>query len=1114
LKGAPEVGGAGSAGDSSDSMGGQRGGEAVLAIDEQDRARAAGVAPADRRGRLLVEAAAGTGKTAVLVERVLNYLVSGDGTLDRMAVVTFTEMAAAELVVRLRQGLLERLRAPGDAEGAARLRRGLADLETAQVGTIHALCLELLRSRPFEAGIDPGFAVADDLTRRLLFLESWEEFLRSIGGDESGFDAAEDLGLLSEASLRQAAHALHAVEPTRLPRPSGEHGVDFARRWAALRDLGRRGAAQAPANQKLHGWFVAFNSRVDEIDRLAERERQREVLRNPLKVDLRVGRAEEVEAKRTRDALAEHVARLTADLGHERLCEVAHWLVRVAESYRRRTSAGGEGRGQLDFDQLVRGALELLRQRPDVRAEFAARFPVVLVDEFQDTDRWQVELLRLLTEDEAGEGAGAAARGEVRSFCVVGDPKQSIYRFRGADLETYGALREAWGEAAVVRLRRTFRPLPRLAEWINRVMAAAFEPAPGAPLAAYETPFHAQQAIEPTVEPGEGGVRWLELECATPESVEGVRAAEADAWARLAHRLVREGAATVRERRLGAEVLRPARFGDVALLLPKLPEVAPYEEAFARYGVPFRVLSGRGYYRREEIHALVELLRALADPGDTLAVVAALRGPACGCSDRALLAYSLAPGAHRFELGAWPTARIAASAPDPEAAREVAQGLETLRDLHRSTSGLPLPDLVAEALERSGLFVYFALQQRGDQRVANLRKAVELARRVEATGRGSLLAFVGWLEQLLDEKAEEPDSAEQDDPADEVRILTVHGAKGLEFPVVFLGGLASGQRPADSGLRVLPGAAGLELAVGSRRTTLGWKAAEEGDVVRQRAEEKRLLYVGLTRARDLLVLPREAHLALRWQSPIFSVLRGALERVGSADGASVWRAGDLPLPPMSAPSRVSVEALFAAATRAPASPESPAAPPGPIEAPRIVRPSAGVRGIAELTEAEVQALALGRAVHEVIARTLRGEPEAALAPPRKETALLAAAFLESDLARRARAAPQCLIEEVFVERGLSGALIEGQIDLAFLENGRWIVADYKTDRVARAARAAIAARAEHHAAQVALYAVALTRLTRIEVAEVHLVFLAAGETVVFTGQALAEKLARATAAFG
>ncbi len=1070
-------------------------------VDHAERELARGATLASRRGRWLVEASAGTGKTSVLIDRALAYVRTGERRLGELAIVTFTEAAAAELKMRLRAGIGQAL-ATADDEERQRLVAALGELESAAIGTIHAFCVELLRLRPVEAGLDPSFGVADELTRRLLFAEVWDDWLRRHEIPDAAFEAALDLGFDGEAQLRQAAQTLAEVPPEALPQAWFKE-TDLLAGWERAYATARSGLRACDPKGALSRNFQDALRTLDEWRALPAREWQRKLIASGLQVGKRAGKKEfEQRAIEAREAVNQELTTLRERLLHLRLCEFAGWLAGAGAAYRERTARAG----LVDFDEQLRRARQLLLDTPAARAEFRKRYPVVMVDEFQDTDRVQTEIVLLLAD---AHDANDADGGDARGLFLVGDPKQSIYRFRGADLESYNRL--VLAEVPVERrlaLRQSFRPLPALAEFVNAAMSLVMAPAPGREAAAYEAEYRALSAVLGGAEPRGGGVLHLELGPAPGARGGEVRALEADALARFAHAAVVGGEVEVREREAGAAgTVRPARFGDVALLLPKMTELAAYEEAFHRYGVPFRVLGGRHYYRRDEVHALLEILRALADPGDAGAVVAALRGPGFGVSDAELLAYALAQGRPRLDAVAGVRPERLAASPDPTAAERCAAALRSLIDLREAVLASPLADLVAEVMERTGLLPYFALQYRGEQRVANLHKAIDVARRIESAGRRDLQSFMRWMESLLEEEPEESDSPYLEGEGNAVRVTTVHRAKGLEYPVVLLGGLMGGRAP-DMGLQVLRrDDGGIELRIPDKRGTLGWRAAQALEDERGAAEEKRLLYVALTRARDLLVLPFVApEAAGRGLAPLFRHLYGAGEAGPGRHNARTLVADELPVPPTAAgPQHLDLAALLAGHAAGEGAPEA-AARAAWQERERatlaagVVRPS-GAPGARELPAvalaARERARRLGNAAHARIAAALHGAPapEAVELPPeeRRRAAELAQGFLDSPLAARARAADagRRQIEMPLAARLADGTVLDGQIDLAFIEGGAWVVVDYKYARP----EARDAALAERHERQLRLYAEALVTATGTEVREAWLYFLAEGAAV-------------------
>ena len=1123
--------------------------------DATARRRARGVEAGDRRGRLLVEAAAGTGKTTVLVERVLHTVASGDQPLSRIAVVTFTEAAAAELKERLRSKVTERLATaetttaeidPGATaqEGAIRrrLRRALADLEVAAVGTIHSFCLELLKQRPVEAGVDPGFKVADAFQQRLLKTRAWESLLRGMEGEAAGLEAAFDLGLANERELRRIAMSLATVERQRLPKPEAGALAHWHQEWNRMGALLERALGLATPGgalaRRLQGVLAAYG----ELSRQGEREQQGALLAAEFKIDKRGGTKREIEAKELRNEARALLDGLTALLWDVKLRQLAWWLSGLQPAYRQLA----QREGWLDFDSLIRLALDTLKRQPQVLADFQQRYPVLLVDEFQDTDPLQTELILLL----AGEEKSAAVEGGPRSLFLVGDPKQSIYRFRGADLENYNrVLDQAIGRGRRVLLTQSFRPLPAIAAWVNEVMARVMRPAAGEAGAAdpdpkpdqperklhsYEAPYRELIARPLAAQPAEGGVLYLELDLPVKSSVEESREIEAEGFARCIHHLVGAGRGQVRDRRTGE--VRGATYGDIALLLPKLTMLDTYERVFHRRGLPFRVIGGRHYYRRDEVHALISILKALADPGDPVAVMAALRGPGFALSDAQLAAWALCRPRPRLEAVPGAARPNFASSPDPAAARQVAATLDLLRSLHLETRRLPLPELVSAVLERTGLLASPLHGEEGEQRVANLRKVIEVARRVEAGGVSAPSAFVRWLESLLEEEPEESDSPYLEGTGATVQLMTVHKAKGLEFPIVLLGGLPSGAGRGSQRLRTYERDDGeLALYLARGKGTRGADEAHERDQLRQRAETKRLLYVATTRARDLLVLP---------YSPEGSGKQGDLFRELYAEGVGqpsavaaahrLLRAAELaPLAEHRSGPRIDGSQLKAGTGRERLRQRSQAmaAVAGSSARSTLLRPSDEEPASAETLPAagggkEVEkrraAFRIGDAAHLLLEHALNGASfdDVALSPrltatERRRAMELAHRFLGSDLDQRARAvAPERRFTELAVTlavgdgQGDEAKVLDGQIDLAFEEDDGWVVVDYKTNRLRAGEEGAVA---EGYESQLGLYADALSRVAAAPVKEVHLVFLATGETVCYDGPRLAALRSKAAA---
>ncbi len=462
-------------------------------------------------------------------------------------------------------------------------------------------------------------------------------------------------------------------------------------------------------------------------------------------------------------------------------------LTRVEAAY----EALKRRRRALDFNDLEEGAVGLLQR--DLAAGgtlLASRPTVVLVDEFQDNNRRQLELVRLL----AGDGIG---RLRDRALVVVGDPKQSIYRFRGADVSVFGRITDlVAGDAGPLRFAENFRSAPGIIAFVN----ALFERYMGPPDAArppYEVPFGPEDALEArrpgatgaAVENGAGAaVEVISLPANEPAEIRKTREMEA---------------AVRRIRQLLAEGVRP---GQIAVLLRTLAHAPPLQRGLEAAGIPAHVVKGYGFYGASEICDVLCLLATLDCPLDDLSLAAVLRSPFAGISDDALLLLARPdPAARPRPLhSAFQRGRLALPVPPlPEADRvRLAAFAAWHHELRARKDRTPLPELIEEALERSDYVAACLTRAGGDQQLANLRKLVEQARAFEGRPGRTLRDFVRDLERAVSEEPRETAAQVVGETEDVVRIMTIHAAKGLEFPVVVVPGCAD-QMPGDRGPVVL-----------------------------------------------------------------------------------------------------------------------------------------------------------------------------------------------------------------------------------------------------------------------------------------------------------------------
>lgn len=868
----------------------------------------------------IVEAAAGTGKTRILVERLLEVVASGAGELAGIVVVTFTEKAAGELKLRVREAIehgrqREQARGGAGAERVRRLEQALEQLEEAHISTIHGFCADLLREHPVEAGVDPDFAVQGDEPTGLSLFEAtfarWLDETRHAlpPGLKRVLRRRPDYGS-PITQLLQAASAL--LEHRDLPSLWAEVPFALAERVDAFVETSLRPLAAVLAEG------VAARAlpleKVLPLLTLAE--------------DLAPGQPrdyEELEARlwtlkvsrylsiRRRHALAERLESAVETFleAHEAFkaasgAQLAPLLQRELVPCLERYERAKRDSGQLDFFDLLLRARELLVGDASVRAELQRRFTHVFIDEFQDTDPLQAEILLLLCADDPAETELSKLRPQPGKLFIVGDPKQSIYRFRRADVTLYQGLRERLvGEGAAVELRleSSFRAVPPLQQAINAAFAPLLDGSEGqasyVPLAPFRPAHDEQPALValPIPKPYGYGQRVTK---------KAVRRSEPEAVAAWIDWLLSESGWRVTTRRAPNEPV-PVQAHHVCLLFKQLRTAwdgdltRPYIEALERRGVPHVVVGGRSFFAREEVEALIAALRVIEWPADDLSVYATLRGPLFGFDDETLLLYQRAGGRFRAhkkaedvdaeaESNASPVDAAATLAAEAAGAARVRAALALLGKLHGGRNHRPLAETVGRLLTETRCLAGFALRPNGEQAVASLLRLQELARRFQRSEALSFRSFIQYLEGQLEAEVADADNPLIEEDAGGVRMMSVHRAKGLEFPVVVLADVACGPQNRASELadrelglyaRALCGCAPREL-----------QDRQEEQDAREAAEELRLLYVAATRARDILLVPtlpeRKGHEERfeSWLGPLDPILHAAPGETSPGSGRS------------------------------------------------------------------------------------------------------------------------------------------------------------------------------------------------------------------------------------
>lgn len=1117
---------------------------------------------------LWVEAAAGTGKTHELVQRLVNLL--GQGVpVQNIVAVTFTRKAAGELKLRLRQALEEARRDPGRTPTHPALNQALLQLEDARVGTIHSFCAEMLHERPVQAGIDPNFVELDEGEARRLYDRVFRRFIQQRLAEPSatlgralarppGFDNRGPLARLADAGWELVRWRDFDAPWQTDTLDLGAHLEHFADRVIELSDLSEQRSrddddlyrALAPAREWV-GWLQraeldggrtepAMEARL--LGLLPQLKRAK-----PKKFGMYAEGLSRLDLLETRDKLLLDLeafkrradAQLAVGLRQE-LSEV----VTAYEAYKHRL-------GALDFEDLLLVVRDLLRDDPEVRAYLQARFTHLLVDEFQDTDPLQTEILLLLSADDPAESDWHLVRPRPGSLFLVGDPKQSIYRFRRADVLQYQRVRSQLAAQGVARvqLSHSFRATAQIQDAINLAFSPhmskggdgqpSYVPLQGGPPAPPEQP--ALLAVPVPYPHGRYGVTGFAVAQDLPRALGGFLQ-----W------LLQDSGWTVR-RPGGSGEREPVAAHHVALLFRRLSSGAkdltrPYVAQLEQRDIPHLLVGSRSFQAREEIDALVAACSAIEWPEDELSVLATLRGPLLAIADDLLLRYrqhakSLHP------LSPRPNGLPA----DLNCVREA---LDLLQTLWASRNSRPLPTTVNHLLAATRAHASFGLRPAGDQVLANVQRVVDMARGFEMQGG---LSFRGFVERLIEEtqrpRSHESPTFEEDAPG--VRLMTVHSAKGLEFPIVVLADIGSGNRAVNPGrsLHADKRRVGLRLMDCSPRELL-----DQLDTERQLEEEEavRLAYVAATRARDLLVLPGvgEGTSGLfakndprtSWTAPLEKVFYPPVQRYRRPDpapgvpivhhqtvlglpdnqqrnkaciapGQHVGRAGGPPVVWMdptqlkpSAPLHSGlVHERYLAKDEAGAAEASLSAyqawrsqhievtEAGQTSAVDLISASEtdlGPEGFSGFVEpvliakdpARPKGARFGTLVHAIL-RDVDFEAEAASiedlsamhgrllgATPQEVEAAVGPvqSALQHDLLQRARRASRRHREYPVLFDTDEGQRVDGSIDLTFLEDGAWVVVDFKTDADPQEHRA-------QHLRQMQWYMTALSGLMGTEV---------------------------------
>ena len=834
----------------------------------------------------LVEAGAGSGKTSIMAGRVAILLAQGVQPKN-IAAITFTEFAASELGIRIERFVNELAagKIPSDLDKAfatdipsgqrANLSRAKKTLDELTCTTIHGFAQALIKPYPAEAGIDPGAQIVDPAEGDLAFEERYQAWLRKHLSAERDDDIIAELVINDETrSLAAIRSIADFLRKSRDAKPSNHVWSNArAKRFADTVSTFKREVSRfkfrEDQTQDTCQAFVELAKILTDFASLTEPPHSRVLIKAagiPLspacvtqsgaKRQLRTKGAWEKAAATAGRPRADGTKAFDACLVRYDACHEAfaalmemvagELLVRITQTMQELLTDWSQYKRSaalLDFDDLLYSARDLLATHEDIRKALANRFQHVLVDEFQDTDPLQIEILWRLCGEPPKDGNPHPLARVPRpgALFLVGDPKQAVYRFRGADVNAYLGARTAVGKNAILEIVANFRSVEPILAFVNNRFAKPLSLGAGQP---------GFTALAATRDAKQAGLAVTALDVTVEgdkPSADALRDAEAERVAELCMRLV--GNVQVHER----DQWRPCRFGDIALLAPVGTELWRFEEALEDQGIQVSTQAGKGFFHRQEIQDLIAVTRAIADPRDTLALGALLRGPLVGLTETELL--DIAEGIpidpnrpNRLpNLMLWTDL----SHINHDLARHVIEILQSIAKRARSTTPyILLSDAISLLDVRAQLSQRF--RTAADRALANVDLYLEMSRAYDVRGLRTFARDMraNWEEQVRQIEGR-PDAEEQS-----VALITIHAAKGLEWPTVIPinmtgtpkteTGLMHDRRSDEFAIPIL----GIEPA--------GYAAIRSWNDTELARERVRLWYVAATRARDLLVLPRHS----------------------------------------------------------------------------------------------------------------------------------------------------------------------------------------------------------------------------------------------------------------
>ena len=841
---------------------------------------------------LIVVAGAGSGKTRVLVERYLQLLENNPSwKLNALVAITFTREAAFEMRNRVRISLEEHVANAQEEDKLSRWAQLLSEMDTARIDTIHGLCVTILRANAAQAGIDPKFEVLDEVDATILLEDIVSDILQDLDAPLtqlfSAYESSKIIESLTRANLINANFKAIPDNPEELLK-------QWYEQWAKIISESQDALLNSdevhhvlqrgyPAEDKLGALAIQYCDYLEQIAKQNDAQTLYELMiecyrqgavGNKGSAGAWGGKEAKQEAaeqlRAVRDLIDNLLGRIGAplnELDQETARLLPLWyqiLLQVQTAYRLHKRENS----LLDFDDLERITASLLKDE-SVRERYRnAEYKHLLVDEFQDTNDLQWDIVQSLASLDHGG-----------SLFVVGDPKQSIYQFRGADVSVFNSVRDKIAKNKAgkeVPLSESFRTHQRLVDQFNELFSRILVRDEASPVKEFEVVLDKRMTASRKESPEQAVLECLLLDyqqrdeegnySTYPNSNRKIRYSSDDVRRWEAYELAQHINALIAEKRPVFDKekrgYRVAGYGDVAILFQSMSHVNIYETVFKSLGIPFMTVAGRGYYSRQEVWDMLDLLRTLHNPADNLSLATVLRSPMFGFSDDMLLALRLIPNENPDKREPMPLWDALSYACENEVTGITSDDLpliefavSTLHDLRLMAGRVSISELMRHILAKTGYLAILTGLPDGARRRGNIEKLLQLA---ESSGKITLGKFSQYLSDLTAREVREGEALLDSQGA--VKMMTVHASKGLEFPIVILAD-ASWSRGSGGGTDTVMNDVkyGLSCQVfddTQNKYVDGFAHRRNNQMqqLKEDAERKRLLYVAATRAQDYLII--------------------------------------------------------------------------------------------------------------------------------------------------------------------------------------------------------------------------------------------------------------------